>query len=92
MDANYIIQRPLITEKGTYQSNELNTYSFRVHPKARKPEIKKAVEELYNVKVLEVRTLVRKGKPRRTKTGYETTSETKRAIVKLAPESKIELF
>jgi large subunit ribosomal protein L23 len=92
MDATYIIQRPLITEKGTFQSNELNTYSFRVHPKASKHDIKAAVEKLYNVKVEDVRTLTRKGKPRRTKTGYQTTSETKRAMVKLAPESKIELF
>jgi len=92
MDATYIIQRPLITEKGTFQSNELNTYSFRVHPKAKKPEIKDAIEKLYGVKVLDVRTLTRKGKPRRTKKGYDTTSETKRAMVKLAPESKIELF
>jgi large subunit ribosomal protein L23 len=92
MDATYIIQRPLITEKGTFQSNELNTYSFRVHPKASKTDIKQAVEKLYNVKVEDVRTLVRKGKPRRTKTGYQTTSETKRAMVKLAADSKIELF
>ena len=92
MDATYIIQRPLITEKGTFQSNELNTYSFRVHPKAKKPDIKAAIEQLYNVKVLDVRTLTRKGKPRRTKKGYDTTSETKRAMVRLAPDSKIELF
>ena len=92
MDATYIIQRPLITEKGTFQSNELNTYSFRVHPKAKKPEIKAAVEQLYNVKVVDVRTLVRKGKPRRTKTGYIYTSEWKRALVKLEGDSKIELF
>lgn len=92
MDATQIIIRPLVTEKGTFQSNELNTYSFRVHLKANKTEIKDAIEKLYSVKVADVRTLVRKGKPRRTKTGYDTTSEWKRAIVKLDGDSKIELF
>ena len=92
MDASYIIVRPLVTEKGTYQSNELNTYAFRVHMKANKHQIKDAIEKLYNVKVADVRTLVRKGKPQRTKAGYKTTAETKRAIVKLEADSKIELF
>ena len=92
MDATQIIIRPLVTEKGTFQSNELNTYSFRVHLKANKTEIKDAIEKLYSVKVADVRTLVRKGKPRRTKTGYDTTGEWKRAIVKLDGDSKIELF
>jgi large subunit ribosomal protein L23 len=47
---------------------------------------------LYNVKVADVRTLTRKGKARRTKVGYVNATDVKRAIVKLAGESKIELF
>lgn len=92
MDATQIIIRPLVTEKGTFQSNELNTYSFRVHLKANKTDIKSAIELLYNVKVADVRTLVRKGKPRRTRSGMLHTQEWKRAIVKLDADSKIELF
>ena len=92
MDATHIILRPLVTEKGTQQSSELNTYSFRVHLKANKHEIKAAIETLYNVKVADVRTLTRKGKPRRTKTGILHTSVWKRALVKLEADSKIELF
>ena len=89
--ANVII-KPLITEKSTHQANARNTYAFQVAPKADKLEIKAAIEKLYNVKVADVRTLVRKGKSRRTKVGYVSGSDVKRAIVKLAGESKIELF
>jgi large subunit ribosomal protein L23 len=89
--ANVII-KPLITEKSTHQANARNTYAFQVAPKADKLEIKNAIEKLYNVKVADVRTLVRKGKSRRTKVGYVSGSDVKRAIVKLAGESKIELI
>lgn len=92
LDATQLIIRPLVTEKGTQQSETLNTYAFRVHPKANKTTIKAAIEKLYSVKVADVRTLNRKGKARRTKTGYTTTGDWKRAIVKLEPDSKIELF
>ena len=92
MHATQIILLPLVTEKGTQQSSDLNTYTFKVHLKANKTEIKQAIESLYNVKVADVRTLVRKGKPRRTKTGYIHTSEWKRALVKLEGDAKIELF
>ena len=87
-----IIIKPLITEKSTHQANTRNTYAFHVPPKADKIAIKQAIEKLYNVKVADVRTLTRKGKARRTKVGYTTASDVKRAIVKLAGESKIELF
>jgi large subunit ribosomal protein L23 len=92
MDYASIIIKPLITEKSTHQANARNTYAFQVAPKADKTEIKAAVEKLYNVKVADVRTLTRKGKARRTKVGYVNATDVKRAIVKLAGESKIELF
>ena len=92
MEATKVIIKPLITEKTNRLSNARNTYSFHVHPKADKIMIKGAVEELYKVKVEDVRTLVRKGKARRTKVGYITGTNVKRAIVKLAEDSKIELF
>jgi large subunit ribosomal protein L23 len=87
-----IIVKPLVTEKSTQQQSFGNTYSFMVAPSANKSEIKKAVEKLYNVKVTDVRTLNRKGKPRRSKTKIVHTSDWKRAIVTLEENSKIELF
>lgn len=92
LDKTQIIIRPLLTEKSTRQAHARNTYSFVVHNKATKPEIRAAVESLYNVKVVDVRTIVRKGKMRRTKTGYTNTGDWKRALVALDKDSKIELF
>jgi large subunit ribosomal protein L23 len=92
MDATEVIVKPLVTEKSTRQSHSRNAYHFVVNGKATKPQIKAAVEQLYNVKVVDVRTLVRKGKAYRTKSGYRYDSDYKRAIVTLAEESKIELF
>ena len=60
------IIRPLVTEKGTHQSQTLNAYPFEVAPEANKVQIKQAIEKIYDVKVVEERTATRKGKPRRT--------------------------
>ena len=92
MDLNDVIIKPLITEKSTRQQQLGNTYSFEVHRDATKPQIKQAVEKIYEVKVTGVRTLNRRGKPKRTRTKVIHTSEWKRAIVTLAEDSKIELF
>ena len=63
MDNPYkIIKKPLITEKGTFQTEQSNSYAFLVDAKANKCQIKKAVESLFKVKVLSVRTMIRKGK------------------------------
>lgn len=92
MEYTKLIVRPLVTEKSTERSELGNEYAFEVLGSANKPEIKKAVEKLYDVKVVDVRTMNRKGKPRRTKKGETTTSQFKRAIVKLDENSKINLF
>lgn len=92
MDATYIIKRPLVTEKTTYQMNELAKYAFEVDPRASKDDIKRAVETLYKVKVVGVNTQVRKGKMKRLKYGYVQESPVKRAIVKLREGDAIELF
>ena len=92
MDNTLIIIKPLITEKSTHQQNTRNTYAFQVNPAANKHQIKKAVEEMYEVKVLDVRTMNRRGKPRRTKVKMTKTSDWKRAVVKLDENSRIELF
>ena len=92
MDNTNVIIKPLVTEKTTHQQTTRNAYSFQVHQHANKRQIKDAVEKIYEVKVKDVRTLVRKGKPRRTRTGYASTSNWKRAIVVLDENSRIELF
>ena len=92
MDNINVIIKPLITEKSTHQQNTRNAYAFQVHKDANKNQIRAAIEQLYSVKVADVRTLTRKGKPRRTKAGMTHTSNWKRAVVVLEENSKIELF
>ena len=86
------IIRPLVTEKGTHQSSALNAYAFQVSPKANKAQIKQAIEKIYNVKVVEVRTQTRKGKPRRAGRVMTHTKGWKKAIVVLHPDNHIDLF
>jgi large subunit ribosomal protein L23 len=85
-----IILSPVITEKATIAS-EHNKVTFRVAPHATKPQIKEAVEKLFDVKVKNVNTLTRKGKVRffRNKRGQK--SDVKRAIVTLEEGHKIDV-
>ena len=92
MDNTNVIIKPLITEKSTHLQTTRNTYVFKVNPSANKHQIKTAVEALYSVKVADVRTMNRRGKPRRTKLRMVHGSDWKRAIVKLAENSTIDLF
>ena len=92
MDHTQVIIRPLVTEKSTRLQHSQNTYAFEVHRLANKHQIKDAVEKLYSVKVSDVRTMNRKGKPRRTRYRMTTTGEWKRAVVTLAEDNRIELF
>lgn len=92
MDYTNVIIKPLVTEKSTHQQTTRNVYTFMVNRQANKPLIKQAIEKLYNVKVTDVRTLVRKGKPRRSRFRMTHTSDWKRAIVELDENSRIELF
>ena len=92
MDDINVIIKPLVTEKSTHQQTTRNAYAFQVHAGANKQQIKQAVEKLYDVKVMGVRTMNRKGKPRRTKYKMTTTSGWKRAVVVLEENSRIELF
>jgi large subunit ribosomal protein L23 len=91
MEATTIIRKPLITEKATH-GNELNRYTFAVDLRAGKQDIKRAVQELYKVRVLDVCTQTRLGKRRRTRIGIMQKPTTKRAIVRVHPDDKIELF
>ena len=66
LEPHQIIVRPLVTEKGMHRSTRNNAYAFEVHRLATKTDVRRAVEELFNVTVLAVHTQNRKGKPRRT--------------------------
>jgi large subunit ribosomal protein L23 len=92
MDNTQVIIRPLVTEKSTHQQATRNAYAFEVAAGANKIQIRQAVEHLYNVKVADVRTMNRKGKPRRARHRMTKTSDWKRAVVVLAEDSRIELF
>jgi large subunit ribosomal protein L23 len=85
-----IVLAPHITEKSTMLS-ETNAVVFRVAPKASKPEIKAAVEALFNVKVTNVNTLVTKGKTKRWKGKPYRRSDVKKAIVTLAEGNSIDV-
>jgi large subunit ribosomal protein L23 len=87
-----VIKAPLISEKSTFLANVKNAYTFEVDKSATKGQIKAAIEKLYDVKVLDVRTVNVPGKPRRTRSGEKTTGEWKKAIVKLHADHKIDLF
>ena len=87
-----VIIRPLVTEKSTHQQTTRNAYAFEVDAGANKIQIRQAVEQLYNVKVVDVRTMTRKGKPRRARYRMTKTSDWKRAVVVLDENSRIELF
>jgi large subunit ribosomal protein L23 len=85
-----IVLAPHITEKSTMLS-EANAVVFRVAPRATKPEIKAAVEALFNVKVANVNTLVTKGKSKRWKGKPYQRSDVKKAIVTLAEGQSIDI-
>ncbi len=92
-DPRDVIIRPVVSEK-SYSLLEDNVYTFEVHPSSSKPEIKDAVESIFDVDVLKVNTLIRKGKRkknRRTNSWGQRPSR-KRAIVTLAEGDSIELF
>ncbi len=87
-----IIIRPLVTEKGMHKANRNNAYAFEVNRLAGKHDIRKAVEQLFDVKVVAVHTQNRKGKPRRNKMKVSTTKAWKKAIVTLDKEHRINFF
>ncbi len=92
-DPRDVILAPVVSEK-SYGLLDNNVYTFKVHRDASKPEIRDAVQAIFDVKVTNVNTLNRKGKTvRNRRTGVRTTrSSSKRAIVTLAPGDSISLF
>ena len=92
MESTSVLIKPIVTEKSAWAAGRHNAYTFEVHPDANKYQVHKAVEELFKVSVADVRTIIRKGKRRRTRYGVITKSDKKRAIVVLKGEDRIELF
>lgn len=92
LEPHQVILRPLVTEKGVHRSTRNNAYSFQVNRLATKEDIRRAVEELFDVKVVKVATQNRKGKLRRTRFRYGRTSDWKKAIVTLDDEHRIDFF
>lgn len=85
-----VLKSPLYTEKLTWLNENHNYYGFIVDRRANKIQIKQAVEEIFEVKVTAVNTLIRKGKPRRVGASWTHEPASKRALVKLAEGQRIE--
>jgi large subunit ribosomal protein L23 len=92
VNVHQIIRRPLVTEKSNIGREEQNVVTFAVNPQANKPEIKNAVETLFDVEVLEVRTMRMQGKKRRLGAHMGRKPAWKKAIVRLAEGQTIEFF
>ena len=91
-EAQKIIRRPLITEKSTRQKEESRQYIFEVQRDANKIEIQSAVERLFKVKVLQVRTSNILGKVKRLGRRYGKRPDWKKAIITLKEGDRIDFF
>jgi len=91
-DARDIVRRPLITEKGTDITTDNNGYTFLVAPYANKVQIKAAIEELFEVSVLQVRTMTRRGKMKGRGPRAARRPDWKRAVVTLAEGDSVEFL
>ena len=90
-DHRDVLLAPVVSEK-SYGLLDENKYTFLVHPDANKTEIKIAVEKVFGVKVNGVNTINREGKRKRTRNGWGSRPETKRAIVSVAEGQRIDIF
>jgi len=88
---NQVLLAPVVSEK-SYELIEQRKYAFRVHPDAHKTQIRQAVETLFDVKVVEVRTMSVKSKPKRRGWTSGRTRAWKKAIVQVRPEDEIPIF
>jgi large subunit ribosomal protein L23 len=86
-----VVVRPVVSEK-SYSGLDRNAYTFLVDPASNKTEIKEAIQQIWNVRVLSVNTLNRKGKVKRTRLGRGKRPDQKRAVVTLAAGDSIEIF
>jgi len=86
-----VLIAPVVSEK-SYGMLDENKYTFIVAPSANKTEIKIAVEKIFKVRVLKVNTMNREGKTKLSRFGFGKRSDTKRAIVQIAPGDRIDIF
>ena len=91
MDARQVVIAPVVSEK-SYSLIEDNKYSFRVHPRAHKTQIRQAVEELFDVKVEGVNVVQVRSKPKRRGMHRGKKPGWKKAIVQLREGDRIEIF
>jgi large subunit ribosomal protein L23 len=91
-DLRQVVRRPLITEKGTLAKEANNQLVFDVDRRSNKVEIRQAVEQVFKVKVLKVRTLNCEGKKKRMGRIMGRRSDWKKAYVTLAPGQSVEFF
>lgn len=87
-----VIRRAHVTEKATHLVEKQNVYTFLVNKDSTKSDIRAAVEELWGVRVVSVKTMTRVGKPRRHKMKEVNAADTKKAIVVLHSEDRIAFF
>jgi len=92
VDIYQVIKEPHITEKSNIQKEASNQVTFKVHKDANKIEIRRAVEELLKVKVVDVKVMNVRGKKRRMGRNVGKRPDWKKAVVKLAPGENIEFF
>jgi large subunit ribosomal protein L23 len=91
MHPSQVIIRPVVSEK-SYVLSAADKYTFRVHPDAHKTQIRQAVEVLFDVGVVEVRTISVKSKPKRRGVSRGRTRSWKKAIVQVRPGDSIPIF
>ncbi|MEA2399385.1 MAG: large subunit ribosomal protein [Thermoleophilaceae bacterium] len=91
MNARSVVIKPIVSEK-SYALLAANKYTFRVHDDAHKTQVRQAVEEIFGVRVLDVRTMTVRPKPKRRGVTSGRTRGWKKAIVQLHAEDHIELF
>lgn len=87
-----ILRRPIVTEKSAYQMEDDNTYVFEVSENANKLQIKGAIEQYFGVKVVDVRTLIVRGKVKRFGRHYGKRPNWKKAYVKLADGDSLNFY
>ena len=91
MEPSHVLIRPVVCEK-SYVLSAAHRYTFRVHPDAHKTQIRQAVEALFDVHVVDVRTLSVKSKPKRRGTTRGRTRAWKKAIVQVREGETIPIF
>ena len=91
MEPSQVIIRPIVSEK-TYVLAEVGKYTFRVHERAHKTQIRQAIEQLFDVGVVEVRTAMVKSKPKRRGQTFGRTRRWKKAVVQVREGETIPIF